>query len=462
MQRLGEYLFIAIFFVLIFTGTACGATVLVQVLGRDENITPVTGALVYANNTLAGKTNDVGTLEFFSPTSEVIPIRVEKFGYDSWAGDIGTNTTQITVELQKAKEVLSVHLYDADTMDPLPNVSVTLEGEGSESTAIADQNGTAGFKVKARGSYQIGTDIEHYQPVSIAVDMGTVDKDVQIMLFRDDRFSIVIKDGDSGVPLSGARVFVEGIERGVTDLKGVLTLPMARGKVYLFRVILDGYQDYNGRQIIESDTAFLTIPLTKAPFTIFVSVYNEDDDPVEGALVLVDNTPAGTTGRYGRAVLTNLSAGRYLLEVQHPGYVPDRRSLTVAVQGEDIVSELRYQKANFTIKTVEGSGSPVAGVKIRLNGEEAGFTSDGGVLSVPLRVNLSYTIGAEKEGYHQASIEQEISSSNKTSSLVIPMKRNFNWLLAGVAGIGVAAVIGTVLVLRRRKSGHSHGKRGGL
>lgn len=462
MQRLGEYLFIAIFFVLIFTGTACGATVFVQVLGRDENITPVAGALVYANNTLAGKTNDVGTLEFFSPPSEVIPIRVEKFGYDSWAGDIGTNTTQITVELQKAKVVLSVHLYDADTMDPLPNMSVTLAGEGSESTAIADQNGSSGFKVKARGSYRIGTDIEHYQPVSIAVDMGTVNKDVQIMLFRDDRFSIVIKDGESGVPLSGARVVVEGIERGVTDPKGVLTLPMPRGKVYLFRVILDGYQDYNGRQIIESDTAFLTIPLTKAPFTIFVSVYNEDDDPVEGALVLVDNTPAGTTGRYGRAVLTNLTAGRYLLEVQHPGYVPDRRSLTVAVQGEDIVSELMYQKANITVKTVEGSGSPVAGVKIRLNGEEAGFTNDRGILSVLLRVNLSYTVGAEKEGYHQTSIGQEFSSSNGTSSLVIPMKRNFNWMLAGVAGIGVAAVIGTVLVLRRRKSGHSHGKRGGL
>ena len=60
MQRLGEYLFIAIFFVLIFTGTACGATVLVQVLGRDENITPVAGALVYANNTLAGKDERCG------------------------------------------------------------------------------------------------------------------------------------------------------------------------------------------------------------------------------------------------------------------------------------------------------------------------------------------------------------------------------------------------------------------
>jgi hypothetical protein len=355
-----------------------------------------------------------------------------------------------------------VHLYDADTMDPIPNVSVTLETDGSESTAIADQNGTAGFKVPARGSYRIVTDAVHYQPVSIAVDVGTAGKDVQVMLFRDDRFSIVIKDGDSGVPLSGARVFVEGIERGVTDPKGVLTLPMPRGKVYLFRVVLDGYQDYNGRQIVESDTAFLTLPLTKAPFTIFVSVYNEDEDPVEGALVLVDNITAGTTSRYGRAVLTNLTTGRYLLEVKHPGYVPDRQSLTVAVQGEDIVSELMYQKENITIKTLEGSETPVAGVKISLNGEGAGVTNEKGMLSVLLRVNLSYTLKAEKEGYHPVSIEQEFSSSNNTSSLVIPMKRNYNWMLAGIAGIGVVAVIGTVLVFRRRTSGRSHGKRGGL
>ena len=462
MHRFGEYLFIGIFFVLIFTGTACGATVLVQVFGMDENITPVAGALVYANNTLAGKTDKSGNFEFFFPSSEVIPIQVEKFGYDSWDGYLGTNTTQITVELQKAKVALSVHLYDADTMDPLPNVSVTLEADGSESTAIADQNGTAGFKVPARGSYRIGTDAEHYQPVSIAVDVGTAGKDVQIMLFRDDRFSIVIKDGESGVPLPGARVFVEGIERGVTDPKGVLTLPMAKGKVYLFRVVLDGYQDYNGRQIVESDMAFLTIPLTKAPFTIFVSVYNEDEDPVEGALVLIDNITAGTSSRYGRVVLTNLTTGRYLLEVKHPGYVPDRQSLIVAVQGEDIVSELMYQKENITIKTVEGSETPVAGVKISLNGEEAGVTNEKGMLSALLRVNLSYTIKAEKEGYHQASIDQEFSSSNNTSSLVIPMKRNFNWMLAGVAGIGVAAVIGTILIFRRRTGSRSHGKRGGL
>jgi hypothetical protein len=462
MLRFRPYLFIAIFVVLIFTGTACGATVHVQVFERVENITPVAGALVYANTTLAGKTNDAGTIEIFSSSTEVIPVRVEKFGYDSWNGEIDTNTTEILVELSKAKIAISVHLYDADTMDPVPDVSVTLEGDGSENTAISDQNGTAGFTVLARGSYRIGTDAEHYHPVSTVVDVGVAGKDVQVMLFRDDRFSIVVKDGDSDVPLSGARVFVEGIERGVTDPKGVLTLPMQRGKVYLIRVVMDGYQDYHGRQIVESDTAFLTIPLVKAPFTIFVFVYNEDEDPVEDALVLIDNTTAGITSRYGRAVLTNLTAGRYLLEVQHPGYVPARQSLTVAVQGEDIVTELLYQKENITIRTVEGSGSPVANVKVSLNGEEEGFTGDKGTLPVLLRVNLPYTITAEKEGYHQATIEKEISASNTTSSIEIPMKRNFNWMLVGVAGIGLAAVIGVVLVFRGRASGHSHRKREGL
>lgn len=462
MSRCGVYFFIAIFFVLILTGSACGAAVLVQVFEKEENITPVEGALVYANNTLVGKTDDTGTIEVFSPGTEVIPLTVEKFGYDAWEGDIGRNTTQILVNLQKTKIALSVHLYDADTMDPVPGVSVALEGDGSESTVTSDSNGTAGFVVQARKSYRIVTDAEHYQPISMAVDMGISGKDVQVMLFRDDRFSIVVKDGDSGAPLSGARLFVEGIEKGITDNKGVLTLPMPRGKVYLIRVVMDGYQDYNGRQIVESDTAFLIIPLIKAPFTIFVSAYNEENNPVEGALVLVDNVTAGTTSRYGRAVLTNLTAGRYLVEVQHPGYVPARQTLTVAVQGEDIVTELLYQKENITIRTVEGSSSPVPAVKISLNGEEAGFTNDTGILPLLMRVNLTYTITAEKEGYHQSIVNQEISSSDRTPSIVIPMERNFNWMLVGVAGIGIAAAIGAVLVFRRHASGNSHGRRGGL
>ncbi|MDD1708558.1 MAG: carboxypeptidase-like regulatory domain-containing protein [Methanoregulaceae archaeon] len=462
MRRFEVYLFIALFFAVILTGTACAETVFVQVFETDQTINPIQGALVYANNTLVGKTDDEGTIEVFIPGTEVLPLKVEKFGYESWNGEIGAYDAQFLVELQKAKIALTVQLHDADTMDPVQGVNVTLEGAGSVSSVLSDSNGTADFVVQVRTSYRIDTEAEHYQPVSMAVDVGITDKDVQIMLFRDDRFSIRVIDGESDAPLSGARIFVEGIEKGITDSKGILTLPMQRGKVYLFGVVLEGYQEYNGRQIVESDTAFLTLSLKKSPFTIFVSVYDEDNNPVEGALVLLDGAPEGTTSRYGRAVLTNLTAGSYLLDVRHAGFIPVRKSLNVAVQGEDIVIPLLYQKENITIRTVEISGTPVAGVRISLNGEEAGFSSNEGTLPVMLRVNLPYLITAEKEGYHQVVMEQEISSSNKTTSLVIPMQQNFNWMYLGLAGIGIVAVIGAVLIFRRRAGGRSHGKHGGL
>jgi hypothetical protein len=462
MRRFEVYLFIALFFAFIFTGTAYGETVFVQVYETDKTINPIPGALVYANNTLVGKTDDEGTIEAFVPRTEVIPLRVEKFGYESWNGEIGAYDAQFLVELQKAKIALTVQLHDGDTMDPVQGVNVTLEAAGSVRNVISDSNGTAGFVVQVRTSYRIDTEAEHYQPASMVADAGITDKDIQIMLFRDDRFSIRVKDGESDTPLSGARIFVEGIEKGITDSKGILTLPMQRGNVYLFRVVLEGYQEYNGRQIVESDTAFLTLPLIKAPFTIFVSVYDEDNNPVEGALVLLDSAPLGTTSRYGRAILTNLTAGNYELDVQHTGFVPVRQSLHVAVQGEDIVIPLLYQKENVTIRTVEGSGTPVADVKISLNGEEAGFSSEEGTLPVMLRVNQPYLIMAEKEGYHQVVIEQEINASNKTTSFVIPMQQNFNWMFLGFAGIGIVAVIGLVLIFMRRAGGRSHGRRGGL
>ena len=462
MQRCGVNLFIAIFFVLILTATSCGAVVIVQVVEKGAQVAPVPGALVYSNGTLIGKTDEEGLIEAVSPASDSVPLRVEKFGYDTWEETIGPKTDEVLVELRKAEIFLSAHLYDADTMDPLTGVNVTIEGEGANKSVVSDQNGTAMFTVQARGSYHIGVITEQYQPVSMEVEAGLAEKDIQVLLFRNDRFSIMVRDGDTGETLSGAHVSVDGSERGTTDSRGILTLPMPREKVYLIRIVMDGYQEYNGHQIVQSDTAFLTIPLSKAPYTVFISVSNEEAEPVEGALVLIDNRTAGKTSRNGRVVITNLTAGLYLVEVQHPDYVPAKQSVTVAIQGEDIATELMYRRDNITIKTVEGPGNPVAGVRISLNGREAGITGDTGTIAVVLPLNQNYTIIAEKEGYHRAVREHVITSQNRTSVIDITMERNFNWMILGIAGIGIIAVIGAFLLLRRRSRPHSHGKRGGL
>ncbi|MBP7121395.1 MAG: carboxypeptidase regulatory-like domain-containing protein [Methanolinea sp.] len=462
MQRCGGTLFIAIFIVLVMTVTSCGAVVMIQVVEKGEFVAPVQGALVYSNGTPIGKTDEEGLIEALSPTGDSVPLRVEKYGYDPWEGTIGPKTDEVFVELQRAELSLSVHLYDADTMDPLAGVNVTLEGEEATTSALSDQNGTAVFPVQARGSYRIKAGAEQYQPVSMEVEAGIADKEVQVVLLRGDRFSIVVKDGESGETLQGARVSVEGIEKGISDARGILNLPLPRDKVYLIRVVMDGYQEYYGHQIVESDTAFLTIPLIKAPFTVFISVSNEDADPVDGALVLVNGTPVGSTGSNGRLVLTNLTAGLYQVEIQHPSYVPAQHAVIVATQGEDIATELKYQQENRTIKAVEGTGNAVTGVRISLNGKEAGITGDTGTIAVLLRMNQNYTITAEKDGYHAVAIERMISAKDGTSLISIPMEQDFNWLFLAVAGIGMIIIVVGILVFRRRMHPRSHGKGGGL
>jgi hypothetical protein len=460
MQRCGVYLLASLLLIAICSGSVSGGSVLIQVVETNGNITPIQGAAIYSNGTLAGKTDKGGSFELVFPGTEPASLRIEKFGYDSWSGAAGANATMVTVELQRSKMALLVHVYDADTMDPVEGAGVTLESGGIENVTASDTEGTARFFVMAHTAYRIAVEKEQYQPFTLEVEIANSEKNVQVMLFRQDRFSLVVKDEGSGNPLPGARIFVEGIERGSTDQKGVLTLPLPRGKVYLIRVVREGYQEYNGRQIVEPDTAFLTIPLGKAPYTVFVSVYNEEQEPVEGARILIDNAPAGTTSRYGRAVLSNLTAGTYTLGVLREGYVSATSPLTVAAQGEDIVLELAYSRVNVTLKTVEGPSKPATLAKITINGEEAGYTDARGILPVRLRAGHPSTILAEKEGYKPASIVFTPDPANETAPLIISMDKNFNWLLAGIGGLFVVVILGTVLVLRRRTGRVRRGRSG--
>ncbi|HON81597.1 MAG TPA: carboxypeptidase regulatory-like domain-containing protein [Methanoregulaceae archaeon] len=461
MQRYGVYLLASLLLIVSCSGSVSGGSVLIHVIATDDNITPVQGAYVYFNDTLAGKTDKEGFFELAFPGTGPAPIQIEKFGYDSWSGSADANATQVTVELQRSKMALLIHVYDADTMEPVEGAGVTIESNGVGNVTTSDSEGTARFFVMAHAAYRIDIEKEQYQPHTLEVEIGNVEKNVQVMLFRQDRFSLVVKDEGSGRPLPGARIFVEGIERGSTDQKGVLTLPLPRGKIYLIRVVREGYQDYNGRQVVEPDTAFLTVPLGKAPYTVFVSVYNEEKEPVEGARILIDNMPAGTTSRYGRAVLSNLTTGTYTLDVHREGYVSVVSPLTVAAQGEDIVIELAYQRVNVTLKAVEGSSKPVTLAKVTINGEEAGYTDAGGILSARLRAGLPTTILAEKEGYNPVTIVHTPDPSSETVPLTIRMDKNYTWLLLVIGGLFVVGILGAVLVLRSRGTGRvKRGRRG--
>ncbi|MDD1716214.1 MAG: hypothetical protein LUQ01_04375 [Methanolinea sp.] len=463
MQRIRGSFLVILLSLLILISSSQGVTVLVNVYEKEVNITPLSGASVYANSALVGKTDGSGNIEFSHPGTDIISVRVSKLGYDEWNGDIGVNTSTLLVQLLRKSLLLTTQVYDADTLAPVPGARLSLSGEWGKNTTVTNANGTSEFVVEAESVYNLGIQAENYHSRDAVVEMGLDAKTVQYMLMRDDRFSLLVKDEESGQPIPDAGIFVDGTGRGSTDSKGLLTLQLPREKVYQVKIEKEGYEDYNERRIVGKEDAFVTILLSKSPYSLFISVYNEDQDPVEGAEVFVGDVKAGETSRFGRILIGNLTYGNYTLAVKHPGYSPARKSFSVTRMGDEITIELEFFKVNLTVNTEEGGSTPVPDVTIRLNGNKVGETDEEGALPVRLRLDVPYTISAEKEGYNPASVQREVRSVNETTPIRISMERSMNWaLVGGILVVIVVAIALAILLLRRKGGSRPHGRKGGL
>ncbi len=283
-----------------------------------------------------------------------------------------------------------------------------MTGGGTTGSAITDLSGSASFATRAEETYTLDIKAMNYQSRAATVEMGTDSRQVQYWLFRDDRFALVVKDDVTGLPLTDAEVAIEGVVRGKTDSRGAITLQLPREKVYNIRVKKDGYQDYNGRQVIGKDEALVTILLAKEPYNVFVSVFDENKEPVEGAVVAVNGKEAGVTNKFGRLTLEGYLGGDYNLTVSSGAYADSHVPLLINAQGQDITIELTYKTIDLTIFTQQPDEKMVDDVTILLNGNEIGTTDTHGQLETQVKVNTPYTINATKEGYLPEGVDRSL------------------------------------------------------
>ncbi len=449
--------------VLFFVAAAQATTTLVNVYEKDGNISLISQASIYADGALIGKTDSSGNLDFSHPGTSAISIRVEKPGYDDFSQILDPNLTYLQVELFRKNLTLETKVYDADTLDPLAGAQVQVSGGGSSGSVITDLNGSASFAARAEEIYTLDIKAMNYQSRAATVEMGTDSRQVQYWLFRDDRFALVVKDDVTGLPLSGAEVSIEGVVRGMTDSRGAITLQLPREKVYNFRVRKEGYQDYNGRQVIGKDEALVTILLAKKPYNVFVSVFDENKEPVEGAVVTINGKEAGVSNKFGRLTLEGYLGGDYNLTVSAGEYADSHVPLLINAQGQDITVELSYKTVDLTIFTQQPDEKMVDDVTILLNGKELGTTDTHGQLETQVKVNTPYTINATKEGYLPAGVTEVFSKEETSASVTMVMERPIDIGLVAIVVIIIAAVAGVILWIRRKnRYAHTRMRRGGL
>ena len=138
--------------------------------------------------------------------------------------------TILLVNLSRKAVTLKVNLYDSDTLGPVAGALVNISALNSTQSKQSDAAGAVAFGVNASMLYSVDITAPNYEPRSGTVAVGMENKEVQFWLLSGNKYSFVVKDKESKVPVQGAEVRLNSILAGKTDERGILSTPVARGK----------------------------------------------------------------------------------------------------------------------------------------------------------------------------------------------------------------------------------------
>lgn len=429
-------------FVIVICGTVQATNLQVTVQDSLDN-TSISQATIYVDGANMGRTTTAGMFYLVHSGLSDLDLRVTKSGYDDWENSVASNLTSVLVNMTRKTLVLKVSLYDTDSLSPVPNADVKITANNATETKKSDSNGIAAFAVKAHTIYDIVISAPYYQSRGpLPVEIGADNKDVQYWLLRNDRFSFVVTD-KANTPVPDAEVYLSTVLKGTTDARGILVLPLERGKTYAIEIKKAGYQSFIERKAIGEDEALLTIQISKVPVGAFVSVFDENQVPVKDAGVYLDKVYAGSTDQYGRYVFGSIVAGTYQLEVKKDGYVATEKRIMVIKQGDDFILELPYEQVDLTVYVRDKDQKMIPAAAIELSGRLVGATNENGQVATKIKFNTLYNISASKEGYQPVFTRKEIIIGNASGAVTLTMEKNLDW---GFIILIVAGAIGVLVV----------------
>jgi hypothetical protein len=415
-------------------------------------------ATVFLNGDNYARTNNYGQVVLNHSGLNDQLIRVSMTGYEDWEKLVAKNETSVLVNLSRKSITLKINLYDSDSFGSVSGARVNISAEHMKQTNLTDVSGSVSFSVNATTLYSIDITAPDYLPRSGIIDMGTEDKDAQYWMLPANRFSFVIKDKNGMAPVPDAEVRINTTLVGKTDTRGVLTTPVTRGKVYTIDIKKGGYQTFTESRIISETDALYSVALSKAPLGAFISVFDENRDPINGTDVYINGTLTGTTNQFGRINFPDLVSGSYNVEVRKTGYSSVNRTILVTNKGEDYTFEIPFENADLTIFVQEKDQKMVPNATILINGNTMGVTDDHGLYRTKVKFNTLYNITAIKDAYQPVSVQKQFAQGNATTSVTLIMEKSLDWGLITMIVIGVLGVLIVFGVIRKwggRKRRHS-------
>ena len=440
MYRQRNRFLFALLCTLLICSSAQATILQISVQDSIDNST-IPHATVFLNGENYTRTNNNGQVFLNHSGVNDQLIRVSMMGYHDWEKLVAKNETSVLVNLSRKNITLKINLYDSDSLGSVSGARVNISAEHTKQTNLTDVSGSVTFGVNATTLYSIDITASGYLPRSGSIEIGTEGKDAQYWMLPANRFSFLVKDKNGMVPVPDAEVRIDNALVGKTDTRGVLTLPVIRGKVYTIDIKKVGYLTFTESRIISETDALYSFALSKAALGAFISVFDENRDPINGTDVYFNGTLSGTTNQFGRINFPDLVYGSYNVEVRKTGYVTVNRTILVINKGEDYTFAMPFENADLTLFVQEKDQKMVPNATILINGNTMGVTDDHGQYRTKVRFNTLYNITAIKDTYQPVSVRQQFSQGNATASVTLIMEKSLDWGLITMIVIGVLGVL---------------------
>lgn len=425
------------------------AVVTLNMYVEDSEGYRIADAAVYIDDSYIGTTNSDGWISYTHPGTENFQLRVTKSGYDSRSVMVQRSETTRTVILTQSSATLTVLVYD-ENVAPLSKAIVRVVGPSSEKTEETGSQGKAIFTLADGETYEIFITALDYRDAETSIQLSGASREVSVVMERGDRFAFRITDEETGDPIQGAEVIVDGTLRGTTRDDGIFSCNLRKGYEYQIVVKKPEYRPYSLRQYITGDQQVLSIALSKDYYSPFVSVFDPDKKVVEGADVYLDGTLLRKTDGYGRASLGSLTAGTYLLEIRKSGFEPYSREITISEGSIDFAVDLSYSSVPVRVLVADPSHSVIPGATVSAGGVVKGTTDESGLLFINLQPGSEYVLSAAKDGYHEGSVKLVVPVDGQQESVTITLEPRINLVFIGGIVLVLIVIAGGLYLVRMK------------
>jgi len=142
---------------------------------------------------------------------------IEKTGYRSWQELVSETLTYLVADLSRESEVLTVTIYDSDSLNAIDGALVKVSGTDIDRSDSTDKTGKILFDLPSGAIYTLTISAPSYEELLKSVNLESEAKNVEYRLIRSDIFLFKVTEVETGEALADTRILIDGYEVGTTD-----------------------------------------------------------------------------------------------------------------------------------------------------------------------------------------------------------------------------------------------------